>query len=98
MSLFEVFPPRTVNLGDAWAARLEVDFVDWTVASDAERDEFVRAQKARLVDSLGNSVHDVMVVMGGQVLVRTVELHSPPRRSGPEGTDRPRPEYRHGRG
>lgn len=93
MSLFFISPPNTPHPTDAWRVLVEVDPCDWEEAPKAERLRFLEELHGRYVDTNGNSAYDLVQVVAGGVTVRFLELHSPPRRSGPVGTDNQKPRY-----
>lgn len=95
--IFEVAPANVMAVAGAWVCRVEVDPTDWEEASQGERLEFGQRLLKRYADSQGNSAVDLVEVMGEGRVLRSVELHVPPRRSGPDGPDRQEPRYARGR-
>lgn len=95
--IFEVAPANVVSAGDAWVQQVFVDPTDWAEASREERLAFGRILVKRYADSMGNSAVDAVEVVGDGRVLRRVELHEPPRRSGPEGPDGQEPRYARGR-
>lgn len=91
--LFSIEPPNTVAMGDRWVVQVDVDPDDWLCADRDDRAEFACLLRSKYTDSAGNSALDAAEVWGGGRLLRTVEFHDPPRRSGPEGSDANKPRY-----